>query len=165
MESQKINDWLQILGMIGVIASLIFVGFEMRQSREIAISQTYQSRAESEVALALESASIAAFRSARVKHYAGLFEELTEEEHVALDYHFGALLTLWENDHFQYQQGYLSDEHWAKTERNLMCTLGSPYFRELLETGEWSLRASFSSTVKQIAKQAASDPHDCWDHD
>ncbi len=166
METAKLNDWLQILGMIGVIASLIFVGLEMRQSREIAISQTYQSRAESEVAMIMESSSNSAFQAARPKLNAGLIEELTEEEHVALDYHYGALLTLWENDHFQYQQGYLSDEHWAKTEWNLTCTLGSRFIRdEVLEDGGWAMRKSFLDVANKIAKKAESDPYDCWDSD
>ena len=163
MEIAKLNDWLQILGMIGVIASLIFVGLELRQSREIAISQTYQSRAESEVAMILESSSNSAFRTARPKLNAGLIEELTDEEHVALDYHYGALATLWENDHFQYQQGYLSDEHWAKTEWNLTCTLGSRYVRKVFEAQGWAMRESFSDVARKIAKKAESDPYDCWD--
>ena len=173
MESAKLNDWLQILGMIGVIASLIFVGLELRQSREIAISQAYQLRAESEVAMIMEASSISAFQTGRPKLDAGLIEELTEEEQVALDYHYGALFTLWENDYFQYQQGYLSDEHWAKTEWNLTCTLGSRYIRLdekraevlVLETGGWAMRESFADVARKIAKKAESDPYDCWDSD
>ncbi len=162
METQKLNDWLQILGMFGVIASLIFVGLEMRQSREIAISQTYQSRATSEVDAALQSAANPAFRTGSAKHYAGAIDELTEDEFFALNYSFGALITLWENDHFQYQNGYLSDEHWNKTLWNMTCTLGSPFFRQQLAEGGWGLRESFSEVINTIAAEAESDPLDCW---
>lgn len=36
MESKKLNDWLQIVGLFGVIASLIFVGIQVRQTQVIA---------------------------------------------------------------------------------------------------------------------------------
>lgn len=36
MDSNKLNDWLQIVGLFGVIASLIFVGIQVRQTQVIA---------------------------------------------------------------------------------------------------------------------------------
>lgn len=35
MDSDKVNDWLQIVGMFGIIASLIFVGVQVRQTQAI----------------------------------------------------------------------------------------------------------------------------------
>lgn len=34
MNSSKLNDWIQTPGMIAVVISLIFVGLQMRQTRE-----------------------------------------------------------------------------------------------------------------------------------
>ncbi len=45
MDSAKLNDWLQLIGVFAVVASLIFVGLEIRQTDEIALSQIYQERA------------------------------------------------------------------------------------------------------------------------
>ena len=45
MSSSKLNDWLQVIGLFGVIASLVFVGLQMMQDREIALSAIYQERA------------------------------------------------------------------------------------------------------------------------
>jgi len=39
MKSTRIEDWLQIAGLFGVIGSLIFVGLQMRQDREIALAE------------------------------------------------------------------------------------------------------------------------------
>ena len=41
MDAAKLNDWLQVIGFFGVIASLIFVGFEIKQAHEIALSEAY----------------------------------------------------------------------------------------------------------------------------
>jgi hypothetical protein len=35
MDSEKVNDWLQLVGMFGIMASLIFVGVQVRQTQVI----------------------------------------------------------------------------------------------------------------------------------
>ena len=35
MDSEKVNDWLQIAGMLGIIASLVLVCVQVRQTQEI----------------------------------------------------------------------------------------------------------------------------------
>ena len=35
IDSEKVNDWLQIVGMFGIMASLIFVGVQVRQTQVI----------------------------------------------------------------------------------------------------------------------------------
>ena len=44
MNSEKINDWLQVAGLAGVIGSLIFVGLQLKQAQAIALSDVYQNR-------------------------------------------------------------------------------------------------------------------------
>ena len=44
MKKVDIDAWIQFLGMFGVIASLIFVGLEMRQSQTIALAAQNQAR-------------------------------------------------------------------------------------------------------------------------
>ena len=36
LNSSRIREWLEIVGLMGVVGSLIFVGLEVRQSRQIA---------------------------------------------------------------------------------------------------------------------------------
>ena len=42
MNSQKLNDWLQVAGMFGIIGTLVFVGVQMNQTQKIALSANYQ---------------------------------------------------------------------------------------------------------------------------
>ena len=49
MDSTKVNDWLQVVGLFGVIASLIFVGLEMQQAKQIALSAANQARTDASV--------------------------------------------------------------------------------------------------------------------
>ncbi len=38
MDSAKLNDWLQVFGIFALVASLIFVGLQIRQTQEIAMT-------------------------------------------------------------------------------------------------------------------------------
>jgi hypothetical protein len=44
MAANRIGAVPELLGMTGVIASLIFVGLEIKQSRDIAVADIYQQR-------------------------------------------------------------------------------------------------------------------------
>jgi hypothetical protein len=159
MNAEKLNDWLQVVGMFGVIASLVFVGLEMRQTREIAISQIYHARADSERSNYSEAISSSAYLSGMAKLSAGSTDALTPEENVALVHHFMAQLAIWENDHFQHQNGYLSDEHWTMTKQHMTCVFANPFYRSMLEM---HFRDSFDSVIRQLAEEAKSDPLNCW---
>lgn len=37
MNSAKLNDWMQVFGIFALVGSLIFIGLQMKQEREIAI--------------------------------------------------------------------------------------------------------------------------------
>ncbi len=49
MDSAKLNDWMQVVGIFAVVASLIFVGLQMIQDREIALAGQYQERSATAV--------------------------------------------------------------------------------------------------------------------
>ena len=112
MQRNKISfdTWIQLLGMLGVIGGLIFVGLEMRQAQTIAIAGQVQQRA------AIQS---------------GLFSALTERGEdigkVFLNQDFSQLseaqrklkrnIAWWqwnriENDFYQYTLGLMPSEKW-----------------------------------------------------
>lgn len=47
MVSKELNDWLQVVGLFGVLGGLIFVGLQLRQERQIALIQAVESATES----------------------------------------------------------------------------------------------------------------------
>jgi hypothetical protein len=46
MDSSRLNDWLQVIGLFGVMASLVFVGLQMKQTQDIALAETYGTRTD-----------------------------------------------------------------------------------------------------------------------
>ena len=45
MKKVSLDVWIQLLGMLSVLAGLVFVGLEMRQSQRIALAAQQQERA------------------------------------------------------------------------------------------------------------------------
>ena len=46
MDSRKLTDWLQGVGLFALVGSLVFVGLQMRQTHEIAEATLYQMRSD-----------------------------------------------------------------------------------------------------------------------
>ena len=160
MDSAKLHDWIQIIGIFALVASLIFVGFQIKQTQEIAESEAYQARAATSIELTAMEASSPEFTSGLAKLYAGNVDELTAQEKVSLEFFFGAEMTVYENHHFQFEAGYLSKEHWDRNVSDLRCYFALPYAREAIANWEW--RESFQQVIDEIMASALSNPSDCW---
>lgn len=160
VNSQKLNDWLQIIGMFGLVLSLIFVGLQLRQSQNIALSAAYQARAQMSVDISLVSSSTPEFTSASAKLYVGEANRITPEELVALEYNFGANVATFENNHYQYESGFLPEEHWQKVLDDMHCLFSHELYRRLL--GGWDFRESFQKVVDERMEYAEKNPSSCW---
>lgn len=159
-DASKLNDWLQVVGMFGLIGSLIFVGLQIRQDHEIALSSTYQARSDATVESANAAINSPAFLNAAAKLYANRPEDLTMQEAVAWEFHIGADMTAIESNHQQYLLGYLSEEHWQRNMRELACMLEQPLTRQMVSS--WEFRESFEKLVGEIMERAIRSPTGCW---
>ncbi len=160
-DAAKINDWLQVIGMFGLIASLIFVGMQIRQDRQIALSSIYQARSDASVEYAMSVTNSPEVLNAIAKIYSNKSDELTLQEAVALEYLLGANMTMFENNHQQYVAGFLSQEHWQRNLEELRCEIDWPGARQLISG--WHYRESFEKVLDEIIEQAIQNPTGCWD--
>ena len=163
VDTSKINEWLQVVGMFGVIASLVFVGLQLKQTQQIALSSTYQARSDASVDSLVAAISSPEFLSASAKIYAGKSDELSMQEAVAWEYFLGANMTMFENNHQQYEMGFLSDEHWNRNVAELKCTFELPVNQQMMRN--WFYRESFNNLIKEIIDQDSEDRTGCWDYD
>ena len=51
MNSAKLNDWMQVIGIFALVASLIFVGVQLQQDRTLAVVDSMYARAQTVVGL------------------------------------------------------------------------------------------------------------------
>lgn len=159
MDSGKLNDWAQVVGIFALVASLIFVGMQMKQAHEIALSEAYQERANSSIDISLAASVSPEFTSASAKLYRGNVEGLTPEEHISLEYWFGASMTMYENHYFQYVAGFLPEDHWSKNLSELCYYFSEPFFVETMDG--WTYRESFQLLVDEIKNDAQSKTGIC----
>lgn len=120
MTTEKIRSWLEIIGIFSVVASLIFVGLEMRQSQKIALSAAYQARADSSMAIRMAAIESEALQSAWAKFRSGHgFDKLSPEERSAVESLMAGNMIYLENMHYQYINGFISKEHWQTNRAEL----------------------------------------------
>ena len=89
--------------------------------------------------------------------------QLTAEEVIAQEFLMGTYMKLYENNHFQYQMGFLSEEHWQGSFKEMKCQFELPFYRDLLQS--WQFRESFSKVMEKAKKEAINNPSGCWTYD
>ena len=156
MDPAKLNDWMQVVGIFAVVASLIFVGLEMRQSQKIALSAAYQARADSSMNLRMAPLESETLQSAMAKvliHDKNL-DQLTPEEYIALRGRWNAQLTYLENMHYQYVSGFITEEHWQTNRAELAGMLRMiPEWRRNMLKNCSVFRDSFCAEIRTAAER------------
>ncbi len=136
MDSAKLNDWMQVIGIFALVASLIFVGLQMKQAHEIALADQYQSRSQTTIDFMLVR---------------------MESDDVNPRFASQVRWTMMDNNHFQYQQGFLTSEAWqayANFIRNLYARCED---RLVFEDRKPFLRGSFVEFVESHADPCVKD--------
>lgn len=151
MLTEKINDWLQIVGMVGVIGSLIFVGLQLKQSQDIAVSGQYQARLDSVIAAKGNLLQSETFIAAMRKAESG--EPLESVDFLVLDLAIGQAFDNWESNHFQYVNGYVDEEHWQAIEREIEQWFSMFYVAEYWGGNSHSYRDSFAAVVDSLIEK------------
>ena len=164
MDSAKLQDWLQIIGAFSIVASLIFVGLQLRQTQAIAIASQYQDRA----------AFNADYRAATIQSEAGLkvvgenlIRQIQEAEGWAelkailpespdpetagfmrTTIVFGFLGH--DNNHFQYQAGFLPESTWLAYRDELKNFVGNDLVQFIWRQREQNYRPEFRILVNEL---------------
>jgi hypothetical protein len=154
VDSNKLNDWMQVVGIFALVASLIFVGLQMQLEHKISLSHAYQSRASAAAewnsAFAANHVAMSAYRKAAD----GASNDIATEEYDALHRSMIGAVFLYDNAHYQYQQGFVSEGFWETTRESLksfmMHPVGNVVFLERLDTG---MRPEFRAVVLSISAE------------
>ncbi len=141
MDSAKLHDWLQILGVFGVIAGLVFLGYEIRQNHELMKAQTRQALAQSAIDLLRGEAENGELASIVRRGNAG--EELSDDEFFRYRRANVAFFAYWENVFYQYEAGLIDDSEFIPQRRVWQMRTARPGIHKV-----WCLhRETFSPRV------------------
>lgn len=111
MKRVSLDTWIQLIGMLGVLGGLIFVGLEMQQNQRIALAAQQTARVElfSNMVNSLTQVKIN-YQSANMTD--GEFDPQRNVTH--------QLLWIFENDYLQYSLGLMDEGIWQSKQRVML---------------------------------------------
>ncbi|MEE4295558.1 MAG: hypothetical protein V2J20_02945 [Wenzhouxiangella sp.] len=158
MKREQVKDIFELIGIVAIIASLVFVGLEVRQSHEIARADVYQQRTFMEMQVNMSSYTPELLSTA-LETWRQNHSEMTSEEIRALATFWTVWVTLVENAHYQYQLGLLPDEEWQNQLELTLVQAQRPCFYQWWTSSNSIWRASFREVIQ--AGLDASSPAEC----
>ena len=171
----KTTSWraiAELAGVAAIVASLIFVGLQLKQSQDIAVAAQYQERAnaavdmfmghiQSETSLKIRGEQIQAGQSPQ-GHSNGAGAWMTSKTPQELAwrwYSFMVLFTLYDNNHFQYESGFLDEDSWMAFRTRMKTVSSDPINRDFYRRIRTSYRASFRAIVDEVISEIESQTH------
>ncbi len=116
MKLKRINNWLILLGNAGIIISIIFLAYQISEANRVSNAQAYQSRAQmgAEIIWTLADSDHVAPIMERIYGSGGPHidevDKLIPLERWRLLFFERAALTLYENNLYQCDEGFLEPE-------------------------------------------------------
>ena len=150
----KSTNWKGIAELIGIgaiVASLIFVGMEMRQTRMLAVAAAYQSRADTEIAIELAVLQHEGLSLLREKYATG--QPNTEADNRLFGRELQIRFIDYENVHFQWLNGMVTNELWAVYRSGIKDYLNSPVGTNWWRNQRLFWRESFRHAVDDIVAE------------
>ena len=142
MQFSKWKEVAELVGLGAIVASLIFVGLQLKQSQEIALANQYQARAEAVQELILAHIEVG---------YIPFIPELRRgAENGASVEDIHTVHWLWiqmDNHYYQYQAGFLPQDAWDAQLRNTRELFEFCDFRFVYDWRKKGLREEFVSLV------------------
>jgi len=143
----KFTDWkelAELIGIVAIVASLLFVGLQLKQGHEIALATQYQARAETTQNLHL--AGIESDWTIPV-----LRDKVSDEVSIK-----DTNLWLWfwiqmDNHYYQYQAGFLEESAWQAQLKNIEEAYSFCSARFVYEWRKKGLRSEFVEVVESLA--------------
>ncbi len=170
MHKPSWKDIAEFIGIGAIVASLIFVGLELQQQQKIAIAAQYQERSRTGIDYFLEISERSLWQqrtAERLRHqydFSGLSMEDREllengspRDIADLFVQAQVNLLIFDNNYFQYQSGFSSEEAWQKQRERLKWTLQMNSFaRQEIRIFGSRFRSSFVDVASRVIDEIES---------
>ena len=149
MGTSRINDWLQIFASLSVLAGLVFLALEIRQSNQISIATTEiavrEAYGSSNESVYTNPAFAALLVKARTTD-----ADFSETELEMLDYFFGRMMNIWGGTEEAYANQMVSRKTYEKAFDDMNWTIRAyPGMRPLFQDYVNSYPSSSESELVQ----------------
>lgn len=148
MKKMDFNDWIQLAAMVGIIASLIFVGMQMRQSQRIALAAQAQQRA----AMLMDRANvwIEAGLDFQSIHFEQDYNASIAESMTAMRTSAHQSWFLYENDYEQYKLGLMAEDIWQAKLRGVERVYNICEVRPIYQSRSPMFSDDFRSVIESL---------------
>lgn len=148
----------EIVGAVAVVATLGYLALQIKQSTKVARSATRQSIAEMSVASASDITDDPSLAEAMIKDLRN--ETLAPVERIRMLARCYKAMRHWENIHYQYLAGMLSEDEWRGFRLNLKGLAKWPSMKEYWQNERQFFSAAFQSEVSAIQRELADESSD-----
>jgi hypothetical protein len=142
----------QIVGGAAVLASLIFVGVEVRLNSATTRAQVHQQLSDTFTAYLETLASHASIVATGTSSKAGL-KGMTDEELLRFSFLMAGLFKIWENAFYQHKSGFLDERAWQSNVQWMLTWYHLPGVRTW-----WSVRKDLFAQEFQTFVEALPEP-------
>ena len=156
MNWEAISAIADIIGVIAIVVSLIYVSIQIRQNTKVARAATRQAIADSTESLGNDLLNSAEMAEIFVKHMNG--EELEPPEYLRLQARCYRDMQHWENIHYQFCEGLVTPDQWKGFRKNLITLLGIEAYRDYWENEASHFSERFQAEMLSVIKECQSKP-------
>ena len=132
MKKISLDVWVQLVGLLSVVAGLVFVGFEMRQSQQIALASQQQER------VSLVTEIIGTFAEvdppiSMLDYLDGNIDFSDPDTRAVVENFIYRMWMVYENDYLQYDLGLMNEEIWQAKLTSMRFMYNKCQFKDVTE--------------------------------
>ena len=132
MKKVSLDVWVQLVGLLSVVAGLVFVGFEMRQSQQIALASQQQERASLVMEIIGTFAEVDPPIS-MLDYLDGNIDFSDPDTRVVVETFIYRMWMVYENDYLQYDLGLMNEEIWQAKLTSMRFMYNKCQFKDVTE--------------------------------
>ena len=156
MKKISLDTWIQLVGMLSVVAGLIFVGIEMRQTQRVALAAQQQQRAAALIEI------IGTFSEANSPlswlDFVSEDFDVSEENSRALGENAAyQLWMIYENDYLQYELGLMDNEIWKAKLAAMRYLVSRCQFQDVNQAALTYSNAELTALLRGVSVEECSE--------
>jgi hypothetical protein len=139
----------QIVGVIAVVATLVYLSMQVKQGKDLLISEARQAQ------LNTDQNNIYQFiEHPQLVHAQSSKDPIDSEEKARLAFFIIASMRAREHEYFQYKAGVLDEVTWKTFQNVIVFVLGSQRARSIWSICAFSFDPGFVATVSELIESA-----------
>jgi hypothetical protein len=163
MKKVSLDVWVQLVGLLSVVAGLFFVGFEMRKSQQIALASQQQERAS------LVTEIIGSFAEvdppiSMLNYLDGNIDLSDPDKRAIVETFVYRMWMVYENDYLQYDLGLMNEEIWQAKLSSMRNMYNRCQFKDVTEKAlSFSSEELLTLLINSGTHENEDLPADCRD--